>query len=220
MKTALVFASILVVATAVAQQNDESRPNGVIFGIAVDQNGQPAKGVGLIACPLGVALGTVLPGIRTNDRGEYRFENLPWWGRYTVYGEDEEAGYSSFSTGPSGISNPPEVEITPEHREVELNVYLPPKAGFLHIHLTNRRTGNAITGMSVALMSTTNPRSPLFTMSCSSNHVILLPSNKDLLLHVTSDGFGEWKESVGNGKLVHLAPGTELTLSVRLEPTD
>ena len=199
MKTILVFLGFLLLATAVAQQHDEPRPNGVIYGIAIGQDGQPAKGIGLTACPLGVPLGTALPNTKTNDAGEYRFENLPWWGRYTVYAEDEEAGYSSFSTGPAGDGHPSEVELTPEHREAEFKVYLPPRAGFLQIHLTNRRTGIGISGMSVTVMLMEYPESPLFTMGCYSNHVVLVPADKNLLLHVTSDGFREWDESVGKG---------------------
>jgi hypothetical protein len=58
------------------------------------------------------------------DAGEYRFESVPWWRRYTVYGDDENEGYSSFSTGPAGDSSPPEVQITPEHPEAEMRVLL------------------------------------------------------------------------------------------------
>jgi hypothetical protein len=72
--------------------------------------------------PLGVVLGTVLPHTATDDRGEYRFAHLPWWGRYTVYAEDEEAGYSSFSTGGYGQTQPLEIEITPARPEAELRV--------------------------------------------------------------------------------------------------
>lgn len=219
MKRAFFFIAFLLLATAMAQQQDDARPSGVIFGNVIGQDGQPAKGIGLTAYPLGVALGAVLPNTRTNDAGEYRFDKLPWWGRYTVYADDEEAGYSRTSTGTAG-SRPPEVEVTPEHREAELKVYLPPKAGFLEIHLTNRRTGTVISGMRIAVMPMDKPASPLFTMSCYSTHVILIPPDKNLLLHVTSDGFREWDESIGKGKPLHLASGTRLTLAVQLEPSD
>jgi hypothetical protein len=53
MKTSLVFLGFLLLATAVAQQHEEPRPNGVIYGIAIGQDGQPAKGIGLTACPFG-----------------------------------------------------------------------------------------------------------------------------------------------------------------------
>ena len=219
MKTTCVFLGFLLLTTAMAQQNGESRPNGVIYGVAIGQDGQPAKGIGLTASPVGVGLGAMLPHVKTNDKGEFRFENLPWWGRYTVYADDEKAGNSDFSTGPAGDSHPSEVEIAPEHREAEFKVYLPPKAGFLHIHLTNRRTGNAIPAMRIALMSAANPVSPLFRMSSSSTQVVLIPPEKNLLVHVTSDGFHEWDESTGKGKPIRLASGDQLTLDVQLEPS-
>jgi hypothetical protein len=113
----------------------------------------------------------------------------------------------------------PEVELTPEHPEAELKVLLPPRAGFIQIHLTNQRTGAGISGMRVALIPTESPASPLFTISCYSNHVILVPPDKNLLLHVTSDGFREWDESVGRGKPIHLSSGTRLILAIQLEPS-
>ena len=218
MKTTLVFVSFLLLATAVAQQPDKPHPKGVIYGIAIGQDGQPAKGIGLTARPLGVPLGTMLPHVKSTDKGEYRFESLPWWGRYTVYAEDNDAGYSVFSTG-EGRDEPPEVELTPEHPVAEMKVHFPPKAGFVQIHLTNRQTTVGISGMRVVVMPMENPDSPLFTMSCYSNRVILVPPDKNLLLHVTSDGFREWDESVGRGKPIHLSSGTRLTLAVQLEPS-
>ena len=219
MKSVLVFVGLFLLAAASAQQNDEPHPKGVIYGIAIRQDGQPAKRIGLTAEPLGVGLGAALPHTRTNDAGEYRFENVPWWGKYTVYGDDENEGYSSFSTGPAGDTAPPEVELTPEHPEAELRVLLPPRAGFIQIHLTNQRTGAGISGMRVALMLPESPASPFFTMSCASNHVILIPPDKDFLLHISSDGFREWNESIGKGKPVHLASGARLKIDVKLEPT-
>jgi hypothetical protein len=218
-KTALVFVGLLLLAAS-AQQNDESQPKGVIHGIAIGQNGKPAKRIGLTAEPLGVPLAALLPHTRTNDAGEYRFENVPWWGRYTVYADDEDAGYSSFSTGPADDASPPEVELAPEHPEAELRVLLPPKAGFIQLHLTNQRTGAGISAMRIALMHYENPVSPVLTMSCSSNHVILIPPDTSLLLHITSDGFREWNESIGRGKLIHLGSGSHLKLDVQLDPAE
>jgi hypothetical protein len=219
-KSALVWVGLFLLAAASAQRNDEPHPKGVIYGVAIGQDGQPAKRIGLTATPLGVPLSAVLPHTRSNDAGEYRFENVPWWGRYTVYGDDESEGFSSFSTGPAGDSTPPEVELTPQHPEAELRVLLPPRAGFIQIHLTNQRTGAGISGMRVALMLPESPASPLFTMSCASNHVILIPPDKDIVLHISSDGFREWNESIGKGMPVHLASGARLRIDVQLEPTE
>jgi hypothetical protein len=217
MKTALVFVgALLVVASAGAQQHDQSHPNGVIYGTAVDKHGSPAKSIGMTAMPLEVSLfATVLPHTTTNARGDYRFENLPWWGKYAVYPEDKEVGYSSFSNPPiySDIT-----KVSPERPTAQLNVVLPDKAGFLHVHLINQKSGAPITGMKIAVMSVENPRSPLTTIAQDSRQAILLPPNKRLLLHVTSDGFREWSESAERGKPVSLSPGAELTLTVELEP--
>jgi hypothetical protein len=219
MKATLVFVGLFLVAAALAQQQDESGPNGAIHGTVMGQDGKPAKGIGLEAWPLGVALATRLPQTRTNDVGEYRFDKVPWWGKYRVRAEDEDAGYSVFSTG-EGRNKPPEVELTPEHPEAEMKVWLPPKAGFLHIRLTNRRTGARISGMQVALAPMESPEQQLFSISCYSNRVVLIPPDKNLLLHVTSDGYREWDESTGRGKPLHLGSGARITLDIQLDPLD
>ena len=219
MKIGLIFAVFLLLAVASAQQDDKPQAKGTIHGVATDQSRQPAKRIGLTASPL-AGLAALLPHTRTNDAGEYRFENLPWWGKYIVYADDEEAGYSIFSTGPSGGVLSPVVELTPEHPEAELQILLPAKAGFIQVHLTNQQTDAGISAMRVTLMLPENPASPVFTMSSYANHVILIPPDKDLLLHVTSDGFREWSESVGKGKLIHLASGARLKLDVRLQPAE
>jgi len=219
-KFGVIFVGLLLVVVTQAQQNDATQPKGIIYGVAIDQAGNPAKQLGLTARPLDAALGAALPHTRTNDAGDYRFEGVPWWGRYTVYADDEEAGYSSDSTVPLSESSPPEAWISPEHPEAQLTIVIPPKAGFIHVHLTNRRTGAEISGMRVAVMLAESPASPNFTISCYSRHPILVPHDKNLLVHITSDGYREWNESVGMGKLIHLTSGAHLKLDVQLEPAE
>ena len=170
--------------------------------------------------PLEGVVGGVLPHATTDDHGEYRFVHLPWWGRYTVYAEDQKAGYSTVNTGGYGQTQPPEIVLTPARREAELRVNLPPKAAFLRVHLTNGRTGAPVSGMRITVMRDTNPPSLAFNMSCSSTETVLLPPDKNLLIHITSDGFREWKESVGKGKLLHLTSDSQLALDVELDPAE
>jgi len=217
-KTKFIFPCLLLLAVATAQVDQQPALKGTIYGIVVGQDGEPAKRLGLTAGPLGVPLAAVLPHTKTNDKGEYRFRNVPWWGRYTVYADDEDAGYSVISTGPAGNGHPAEVEITPEHPKAELNVSLPPKAGFIEIHLTNRKNGAAIPGMVLAVTPLEKPESPLFTMSCSSDHIILVPPDTNLLLHIKSDGFREWDESIRTGKPLNVPSGSRLMLDVQLDP--
>jgi hypothetical protein len=219
MKAMLVFVGLSLFAAVVAKQQRESDANGVIHGTVVGQDGKPAKGIGLDAYPLGVGLGAKVPHTKTNDVGEYRFEQIPWWGKYSVYAEDEGAGYSLFSTG-EGHTDPQEVELTPDHPEAEMKVYLPPKAGFLHIRLTNRRTGIGISDMRVTLAPMESPEEGVFSTSCFSNRVILIPPDRNLLLHVASDGYREWDESAGSGKPLYLASGARITLDIQLDPLD
>jgi hypothetical protein len=216
MKTTLALAFCVLVAFSAAQE--KPRPKGTIYGVATTSEDKPAIRIRLKALPLGVALGTPLPSTTTNQSGEFRFENLTWLGRYTVYADDEKAGYSAFSTGNSGQTQPPEIEITPERTEGKLAVHLPPKAGFLRIKLTNRKTGAAIPAMRVAIMDAKSAV-PLFTFSGYSTATVLLPPNKDLLIHIFSEGFSEWKESVGKGKPLNLASGTTHKFDVHLEPS-
>lgn len=219
MSSLCILACGLWLSAAAAQTQAEFPDRGMISGTVIDQDGAPAKGLTLNASPLGVMLSMALPWTKTSETGAFRFEHLPL-GRYTVFAQDEEQGYSSFSTGPAGPGKPPEVELTTEKPEAEFNLRLPPKAGFLLFHLTNQTTGAAISGVKVTVMSADSPSRPIFSGGQSSNKPVLVPSDKNLLLHVTSWGFREWNESVGNGRLVCVAPGDRLTLDVQLQPAD
>ena len=220
MKMLLLFGGLACLSSAAAQNQDQSPYKGVIYGTVLTQDGTPAKGLMLNAQPLGVTLAMALPWAKTNDAGAYRFEHLQW-GRYTVFGEDKEAGYSMFSTGAGGAAgHPPEVELTAEHPEAEFTVHLPPSAGFVLFHLTNRSTGAPISGVEVTVMSGDAAPKLIYSGGFSLPAPILVPSDRDLLLHVTSWGFQEWEGSVGTGKYIRIAPGNRLTLNVQLQPSN
>ena len=207
-----VWLSLVSLASAIAQPGQQAVA-GVIHGTVVGNDGTPASGIGLTAFT--GPLGGRLPSTRTDRSGNYRFERLSW-ASYAVYADDADAGYSDFSTGPGPG---PAVTLSPEHPEAEFNFRLPPPAGFLQIHLTNRETGRVIPGLEVTLMSMDQPDRPIFMGSFSySNRPILITPDKDLLLHVTSQWFHEWRDSAGAGKRIRLASGSHLGLEVQLEP--
>ncbi|HEX4137787.1 MAG TPA: hypothetical protein VHY84_24470 [Bryobacteraceae bacterium] len=205
-KLAVLPIFLLSLSSAVAQQPDQHVAAGVIYGVVIGNDGSPAGEIRLTASPLGVALATRLPETRTDQSGNYRFERIPWWGEYIVYADDPDAGYSVFSTGPAGPGEPPEAIISPEHPEARLDLRLPQKAGFLRIHLTDQRTGAVISGLNVAVMSSQTPSRIIFSESCGSDGVVLIPPNKDLAIHITSPGFHEWDESAGRGKAIRMPP--------------
>jgi hypothetical protein len=216
----IVVGTVALAQVAAAQQSPEPVAKGAIYGTVIDQDGQPAKDLDLTAYTLGVALGAALPRTKTDQNGKFRFAVIPWWGRYTVLVFDEEAGYSLYSTGPNGPEGTKEVTLSPEYPEAEFHLVLPPKAGFLEIHLTNRKTGESIDAVFVSVMSADDPKGLMFSQSCASTRTILIPPDKDLLLHVTSPGFSEWARSAGNGVPLHMASGSRQTLDVQLDPTD
>lgn len=208
---------MVMLAVATAQQQPSA--HGTIYGTVIRQDGEPARRIALEAQPLGVyVFAGVLPRTETNDAGQYRFQGLPWWDRYTVYAEDEKAGYSRISTGPAGDSHPAQVEITPQQPKAEFNFTLPRKAGFIQIKLRNRRSSEIIRGMVIEVMTMEKPDSLLFSMSCYSNHVLLVPPDRNLLLHVKSEGFREWDESHASGKPINVPSGSTLALDVQLDP--
>ena len=185
----------------------------------INQAGQPARGIRLKAEPLGVLLATVLPETKTDQDGKFQFANIPWWGRYTVCADDLEAGYSQFATGPKDSEQMQEVVISPEHPKAEFNFRQPPQAGFLHFHLKNSGTGETNSGIELDVRSAEKPDQNLFGIGTSSDRPVLVPSDRDLLLHVTSSGFKEWSESIAHGKAIRVPPGVHITLEVQLEPS-
>jgi hypothetical protein len=100
-----------------------------------------------------------------------------------------------------------------------MTITLPPKAAFLRVNLTNRITGTPIPAMHITVLSDTD-RSLGFDMSCVSTKLVLLAPNRDFLIHITSDGFREWNESVGDGRSLHLDSGEHLKLDVALDPAN
>ena len=212
---------VLLLFSPVVAQQLQSGPNGTIYGVVVALNGKPARNLRLTARSLlttGGGHSGDFPHTRTNQAGEYRFQKLPL-AKYIVYADDEAAGYSRVSTGPLGGSVS-EVEITANHPETEFDFPLPPKAGFMRIHLTNRKNRAPISDMTVSVLSLDKPDSGMFTLSGSSARSILVPPDRNLLLHVTAEGFREWDESIGIGRPVNVPSGHRLMLDVELDPLD
>ena len=117
MMTRSVFIVLLLLTGALAQQpGDQAFPAGLIYGAVTGQDGHPAKALRLTARPLSFGYSGMIPHVRTNGAGEYRFENLRL-GRYAVYADDKEAGYAYYITAHDG--RVPEAELDDEHREVE-----------------------------------------------------------------------------------------------------
>lgn len=204
---------LLLVAVSAIPQNGIPQRKGVIYGVVVDENNQPAKGIGITAAgPRGTAMSSRLPAAITDQNGHYRFVNL-FWGTYNVYVEDWDAGYLVFTN-----SEFHEVSISSAQPEVEFNFRLPSKAGFLDFHLTNRKTGEEIGGIEVTIMLPSDPQRVVNSVSQPGNRPVLVAPDRDLLIHVTANGFKEWVRSAGQGLPIRVKSGNHLRLDVQLEP--
>ena len=197
--------------------------NGIIHGAVFDRSGQRAKGLKVIVWPLGVDLASLLPSNVTDEKGEYRFENVcP--GRYAVVVEDEKTGYPRTSPMMSEFlygARVRQVRVTAKHPQIELPVYLPPKPGLMQVHISNGMTKAEISKFSVKLRVPGQHRTPEAGFEFDprfKDHQIQVPPDKNVVFHVTAEGFHEWRESAGRGKIVRVPSGTQVALEVELEP--
>ena len=81
---------------------------------------------------------TVLPHTKSNDMGEYRFERVDGGEIRGLRGRRPILQYQHWARGQRNVH---EVKITPDHPIAEFTVNLPPRAGFLRIHLTDEKQG-------------------------------------------------------------------------------
>ena len=206
---------------------EDPQAKGVVHGIVLRENGEPVPNFTAVLEILGVSLGYILPTMKTNERGEFRFEHLcP--GRFAVVVENAAEGYPPSTAGWYRIlyGGPiPEVRITKSKSDAELIVILPPRPARLWVNLVNSKTKEKISQTELSF-TVDLPRSVEIScdaaksMSCTDPPYFLFPPDQNVFLHVTSKGFHEWKESVGRGKLVRVACGELLTLNIELDPIE
>ena len=193
---------------------------GVIHGIATGLDRQPLSHVGVILEPASGNYGYVLPRTNTDQRGEYRFEQVcP--GKWGAFVEDEKAGYPYAGRFINqflyGHYSPP-VEITNKQLEAEFNFVVPPKPGQLRVHVTSADSNVKIIDLKIKLTATRKREMESLCSipeqsNCTDNSA-LVPPDHDVRLRVTSKGFHEWKAA----KLIHLSAGQVMTIDVQLVP--
>lgn len=226
MKTSLPLIVLLLAVSALARQEynaivDEDA-TGVIHGIVLGKDEQPARDIGIT-----IVKDTTGPGAlpmwehhaRTNKAGEYTFEHLGI-GKYVLFVYDKKAGYAVLPSGP-GLNERPccmvKVEITADRPESEALVYLPPKPGFLDLHVTNKENGTPVSPIQIELSWADDPRIALYKGSFANKpDVFMIPPDRDLFLYVSSPGFRDWPDNAG--KKIHLSSGAKLNLDVPLTP--
>jgi hypothetical protein len=197
---------------------------GVVHGVVLGQNGEPVSGLDVKLDPLGVGLSYVLPHMKTNQRGEYRFEQL-CDGRYSVFVSDRDAGYpfsSSYINQFLYGGRIPEVKINDAHLDEELTVNVPSmKPAQLQVRITDGKTKTKIEEAEIHL-AVNRKRWLSYNCHefspCDSKPFLLLPPGQDVLIRVTANGFREWKNGPKRGKIVHALSEELVTIDVTLDP--
>jgi len=222
--TRFVFVLLLPPVTTFAQRSIQSPEcPSVIQGVVSDNQGQPVQGIKVVAWPLGVSLGVMLPNVRTDEAGKYQFKELcP--DRYTVLPDDEKSGYPNISPWLFEFlygRRVSEVRLTAKQFSVELPVRLPPQPGRLHVRVTDRTTNTEIQKFTIRMTVPHQRHTPKIEILFSpeiSDRDITVPPDKDFVLHINADGFHEWSDSVGGKKLVHVESNAQTMLDAKLEP--
>jgi hypothetical protein len=90
----------------------------------------------------------------------------------------------------------------------------------MHVRIVNGQTRKEVLKFKVKLEVPGQNESPEASFVFDPqvhDHDIEVPPDKDVICHVTADGFQEWNEGAGVGKVIHLASGNQMTLEAELE---
>jgi hypothetical protein len=203
-----------------------------IHGVLIGQDGRPAKKIALAARvmrpaeskPCRISEGRAV----TDQNGEFRFSRVGV-GTYAVFAEDREAGYGYVASSVEGDSRYKEVaEITLEHPDAELRLFLPPQAGFLDVRLTDQSTGTEISTVIVSVAPTDNPTANWFQTTFERSNCelfghnlcyVLIPPDRQVTVRVSSPGYEGWDgKNDTTERPLRIASGDRVTWEVRLKP--
>ena len=196
---------------------------GVVHGTLFGQDGKPWGGINLILDPPG-DFGYVLPQTKSNDRGDFRFEEVcnGVWG---VFVQDEKADcpfcdryWNKFLYG----SIPPDVKITDTNLDVQVDVHAPPRPGTLTVRLLNSETKATIP---LAELELRVNRKRWIKPSCDGSTALTcvggtfaVPPDIAVKLRIRAKGFHEWKDANGRGRILRIPSGGAQTIVAELDP--
>jgi hypothetical protein len=213
----LVLVGMLLLAPMVYCQSGE----GTITGTVVDEQGTPISGA-TIWCAIdeGQQMTGTAGGL-SDKTGKFQVGHLPW-NKYTVSATKRAEGYGGNEAGAYQT-----VTLTSAQPSADVVVKLGPKEGILVPTVSDKVTGERLFDFTVHSTveefegQTHNTSSGSWGVSRWTKQV-LLPSNKDVMLHITKSGYRTWwymDPSQPNGPgMLRLQPGEVKELNIELEP--
>lgn len=217
MTRAATVLAFLIVTSAAAQM-----PNsGSICGTVLDENGQPAKQVLVVAFYLGAHSGPN-PAARSDDTGHYCLEHVPF-GTNMPSVDDPKRGYPEmwagfYSPKPFDQETNNTADLSAAHPHATIDFRIPYKAAFVTIHLADAITGQTKSTLNFRLRAQLNPAQRYIYGSQGAADALLVPPNENILLNASSPGYREWPYDRSPGYLVNLLPGEHKTIDVELQP--
>jgi hypothetical protein len=210
-------AVVLVLAAEVAVAG-----TGKISGTIVDQYGMPVKHMTVEVFPLDMATMGQPSQALTDENGHFVIsvivgrsgDGRTYGLRWAVYPHQERDHYPDLGSRfyATANSHGEIVNLTPEAPEATVQLKLGPKAGALTGKVTD-----AVTGAPV------NPHFEFAWASDPANrrghatkaeYRILLPSNTDIKVTVSSRGYKPWTYP----GVINVGPGQDMTLDIQLQP--
>ena len=208
-----------------AVPSSHSQAQGQISGIVVDESGVPAKHIGVEAFPLDMGWDGRLPNSATDEQGRFvilvpvalqQSQGLRW----RVYPHQEDQYYADVSelfyqtdndTGEIAKLEKPDLKAT-------VRLRLGRKAGAIRATVTDIRTGAPLlTPIESKAAWAAEPSKSLHMYHFDGHTVtLLLPSNVDVTLTVSSPGYQPW---IYPGT-INVGPGQDLPLDIQLQPAN
>ncbi len=198
-----------------------------IRGVLIGQDGQPAKKITVAARWMCPTICRISEGHAVTDQnGEFRFNHIGV-GKYAVFADDKEGGYGY---GASSIADDPRdtgvAEISLEHPDAELRLFLPPQAGFLDVRLTDQSTATEISTVTVSVAANSNANRFQTTYDRSNCELfghnlcyVLIPPDTQVTVRVSSPGYEGWDgKNDTTERTLRLASGDRVTWEVQLKP--
>jgi hypothetical protein len=208
----------LVIATSAAAQIPNS---GTICGTVLDENGDPAQHVIIVAHYLSPHSGP-LPTTQSYNTGKYCMDTVPF-GQTMLSVDDPDRGYPSmwnsfYNPKPLDQQTNNIADLSASHPEVTVDLRIPYKAAFLTVHLTDAVTGASKSSMSYEMKAEATSGDRTISGSQKTADALLVPPNENVLLKVGAPGYREWPYDGSPGYLVNLSPGERKTFDVPLQP--
>lgn len=217
----LVTSVLLVLMACVVAAMAEERA-GVIDGTVVYEDGKPAKGATVYAVPLGRPLLAIIPHDDTDEAGHFAIHiHRSWFGRFAVAAKKEDEDYPDTSEQFYSDGKFDTVTLTSRHPAANVTIRLGPKAGILVGTVADAVTGAPLNPCVDFARASEPSNFLLATGLVNSKYRVLVPSNTDVLMKIWLEGYKPWYYpgtiNRSESQPVHLSPGEERTLDIRLQ---